>query len=93
LKYIIAFIAIFTTHDLDQTYGDRVRSGCISEWWDILLNKIILSEQLHNNFIIYFSVCIISVSFCVVLCVRSKMNVGFLNENAIFKGIQMLPNW
>jgi len=32
LKYILALIAIFTTHVLDQTYGDRVRSGCISEW-------------------------------------------------------------
>jgi len=49
---------------LDLTYyGEWVQFGCISEWWDILLNKIILPEELRDKLIMSWPVCIISVSF------------------------------
>jgi len=45
-----------------------------------LLNKIILFEQLRNNFIIYFSICIISVSFNEVSSICSKVNLEVLSR-------------
>ncbi len=37
---------------LDQTYnGDWMWPGYISEWWDILLNKMILPKEQHENFV------------------------------------------
>ena len=38
---------------------------------------MILSEELRDNFIIYFSIWIISVIFCGVLRMRSKVNLAF----------------
>jgi len=51
-----------------------VRSGHIS---DILLNKMILPEELCDNLIMSCSVCIISVSFCEGLLMRSRVNLAF----------------
>jgi len=60
---------------------------------DILLNKSILSEELCDNFMMNFFICIISVCFYKVLHTRSKSEFSVLtflihpemSENAIFK--------
>jgi len=39
-----------------------------------------LFEELRNNFIIYFSICIISVSFNEVSSICSKMNLEVLSR-------------